>query len=182
MGIDLEQFKYGMRRLTAGVCVIATADDEGVRSGLTATAVCSVSASPPTLLCCLNRSSTTYAAILANGRLAVNVLSLSDRAVADRMATPGTPDEKFSAGLWTKLTTGAPVLETALAAFDCTLAQSVEIGTHGILFGEILALRAREAHVKPLLYAHGAYGGFSSTETERQRDLLWMPAWDEDAD
>jgi flavin reductase (DIM6/NTAB) family NADH-FMN oxidoreductase RutF len=170
MGIDLEQFKYGMRRLTAGVCVIATADDEGVRSGLTATAVCSVSASPPTLLCCLNRSSTTYAAILANGRL------------ADRMATPGTPDEKFSAGLWTKLTTGAPVLETALAAFDCTLAQSVEIGTHGILFGEILALRAREAHVKPLLYAHGAYGGFSSTETERQRDLLWMPAWDEDAD
>jgi flavin reductase (DIM6/NTAB) family NADH-FMN oxidoreductase RutF len=181
MTVDLNQFRDGMRRLTAGVCVIATIDHEGLRAGLTATAVCSVSAAPPTLLCCLNRTSATYTAIRANGRFAVNVLALSDRPVADRMATPGSPDEKFSVGLWTTLETGAPVLETALVAFDCVLAQSVEVGTHGILFGEIQALKSRAAHVKPLLYAHGGYGGFASVEAVRDRELLWMPAWGEDA-
>ncbi|MBV8805987.1 MAG: flavin reductase, partial [Sinobacteraceae bacterium] len=50
--VDPLQFKAGMRRLAAAVCLITSTTSAGEKVGLTATAVCSVSAEPPTLLCC----------------------------------------------------------------------------------------------------------------------------------
>ena len=51
---DPEDFKEGMRQLAAGVTIVTTAVGER-RNGLTATAVCSLSAEPPMLLACVNR-------------------------------------------------------------------------------------------------------------------------------
>ena len=178
MSADLQNFKLGMRRLAAGVCLITTRCADGSRRGLTATAVCSVSASPPTLLCCINRSNSSYDAIRTAGHFAVNVLSLEDRPLADLFASPVSADEKFASGLWYPRVTGAPLLESALAAFDCRVSQDVAVGTHGILFGEIHAVRIREAGGKPLLYAHGAYGGFASYVEASELESLWIPSWD----
>jgi flavin reductase (DIM6/NTAB) family NADH-FMN oxidoreductase RutF len=178
MPIDAVAFRQAMRRLAAGVCLITTEAVDGARSGLTATAVCSVSASPPTLLCCINRQSASYQAIVGNQGFAVNVLALDDRSLADQFSRPIPSTEKFSAGLWTRLETRSPVLESALASFDCRLSNSVEVGTHGILFGEILAAQVRAVLAKPLLYAHGGYGHFASVAAD-ELSGLWMPTWDE---
>ena len=177
MSIDTQSFKTGMRRLAAGVCLITTEEADGARSGMTATAVCSVSAEPPTLLCCINRQYSSYAMIRRAGIFAVNVLALDDRPLADQFARPIPSSEKFSLGLWRQLLTRAPVLESALVGFDCRLAQSVEVGTHGILFGEIQAVHTRAVAAKPLLYAHGSYGGFASTAAASDLESLWIPTW-----
>jgi flavin reductase (DIM6/NTAB) family NADH-FMN oxidoreductase RutF len=177
MPIDADSFKFGMRRLAAGVCLITTEEPEGTRSGMTATAVCSVSAEPPTLLCCINRQNASYAMIRRAGVFAVNVLALDDRPLADQFARPVPSSDKFSLGLWRRLITPAPILESALVAFDCTLAQSVEVGTHGILFGEIRAVHTRAVAAKPLLYAHGSYGGFASIAAASDLESLWIPTW-----
>ena len=178
MPIDLESFKTGMRWLASGVCLITTVDSNGARAGLTATAVCSVSSSPPTLLCCINRSNSSHAAIRNAGVFAVNVLSCEDRSLADRFASPISSESKFAEGLWCAMETGAPALESALASFDCRIADAVEVATHGILFGEIQAIRIRKTSAKPLLYAQGAYGGFFSLGASRGPDLTWVPTWE----
>ena len=173
-----ETFKAGMRRLAGHVCIITTADAQAGRSGLTATAVCSVSASPPTLLCCINRKNTSYKAIRDAGILAVNVLAMSDRELANRFATGLSGEGRFAMGLWSTLATGAPILESALVSFDCRIAQAVDVGTHGILFGEIVSVRVRETEAKGLLYAHGQYGGFMSFDSTRGAEALWIPSWE----
>jgi flavin reductase (DIM6/NTAB) family NADH-FMN oxidoreductase RutF len=178
MPIDAQSFRTGMRRLAAGVCLITTEDETGIRSGMTATAVCSVSTEPQTLLCCINRQNSSYANIRRAGVFAVNVLALDDRPLADRFARPLPSNEKFGLGLWLRLETRAPVLESALVGFDCRVTQAVEIGTHGIVFGEVQAIHARAVAAKPLLYAHGSYGGFSSAGAAADPGYLWIPTWD----
>jgi flavin reductase (NADH)/flavin reductase len=179
MTIDVEAFKQSMRRLAAGVCLITTEDATGARWGMTATAVCSVSAAPPILLCCINRKNASYEAISRAGVFAVNVLAFDDRLLADQFARPVLSTEKFALGNWLKLDArGAPVLESALVGFDCRVNQSVEIGTHGILFGEIQAAHVRKVAAKPLLYAHGGYGGFESLAQAGSIENLWIPTWD----
>ncbi|HVW70575.1 MAG TPA: flavin reductase family protein [Steroidobacteraceae bacterium] len=178
MPIDPDSFKLGMRRLAASVCLITTQCTDGTRKGMTATAVCSVSMSPPTLLCCINRSNSSYEAIRQSGIFAVNILCVDDRPLADLFARPVPATEKFASGLWRIQSTGAPMLESALVAFDCALSQEVAVGTHGILFGEIQAVTTRKVAGKPLLYAHGAYGGFASMAEANDLAGLWIPTWD----
>jgi flavin reductase (DIM6/NTAB) family NADH-FMN oxidoreductase RutF len=177
MTIDTETFKLGMRRLAAGVCLITTRCNDGSWRGMTATAVCSVSAAPPTLLCCINRRNSTYEAIGISAVFAVNVLSLDNRDLADRFASPLSAQEKFAAGLWREGSTGAPLLEGALAVFDCRVSQTLGSGTHGIVLGEIQSVVVRTAAAKPLLYAHGAYGGFASYAAASDLESLWIPGW-----
>jgi len=177
MTTEIGAFKAGMRCLAGHVCVITTRAPDGNRSGMTATAVCSVSASPPTLLCCINRQNSSYRAIRDAGVLAVNVLAMGDRELADRFASGMSGEARFGMGLWSELHTGAPVLESALASFDCRIEQAVDVGTHGILFGGIVAVRVRETDAKPLLYAHGQYGGFAALQPTHGSDALWIPSW-----
>ncbi len=177
MSIDRESFRASMRRLAAAVCVVTTVSEEGGRFGLTATAVSAVCAEPPTLLACINSGTGTYAAIRAAGRFAVNVLPAESSDIAARFASPIAPEQRFTEGRWVSLATGCPVLESALAAFECTLAGVTEIGTHGIVLGGIEAVRLRPPHVKPLLYAHATYGAFAALEPARGAYRGQATAW-----
>ena len=177
MAIDPDSFRIGMRRLAGHVCLITTADAVGERTGLTATAVCSVAAEPPTVLICLNRQNSSHAAIRNSGVFAVNVLAMEDQALANRFASRIVGEERFKEGTWTTLETGSPVLESALVCLDCRIAQAVDVATHGILFGTIEGMRVRQTDAKPLLYVHGSYGGFATAGASLNPELLGMPTW-----
>ncbi|RTL56535.1 MAG: flavin reductase [Rhodocyclaceae bacterium] len=155
---DVESFKAGMRQLTAGVCLVTTQAADGSRSGLTATAVCSVSAEPPILLVCVNRDNGNYAAIRAAGRFAVNVLAAEDEDLSNRFASAVSGDERFHHGDWGTLASGVPVLASALASFDCTLLEVKDMGSHGVFFGQVEAVKVRSGDAPPLLYGDGSYG------------------------
>src|SRR5207244_7787711 len=75
-------FREAMSRLGAAVHVITTAGPGG-KTGATATAVCSVSDAPPTLLMCLNRKSQTNPVVVENGVFCVNALGDSGAEIAD---------------------------------------------------------------------------------------------------
>jgi len=167
MAIEAEVFKSGMRRLTAGVSIITTLGEDGPR-GLTATAVCSVSVEPPTLLCCINRGSSAHDVIHGSRVLAVNFLAVADQDLANRFAGVDTRDERFAEGGWTRLATGAPILETALASFDCRIASIMDGTTHSIFFAEVIDVRLG-AEAPPLLYFGGGYGSFAAEVTQPSR-------------
>jgi flavin reductase len=162
MAIESEVFKSGMRRLAAGVSIITTTGRDGPR-GLTATAVCSVSVEPPTLLCCVNRGSSAHDTIRAAGILAINFLAEPDQGLATRFSGAETRESRFALGRWSTLATGSPILETALASFDCRVVSTIDGASHSIFFAEVIAARNGEA-AAPLLYFDGNYGGFAATE------------------
>jgi flavin reductase (DIM6/NTAB) family NADH-FMN oxidoreductase RutF len=157
MTVTPQAFIEAMRQLAHGVTLITTAH-EGRWAGLTATAVCSVSAEPPQLLACINRQAETHRLIAEGGVFAVNVLASEQQRLAEIFAGGGGVygDQRFAAADWATLTTGAPVLRPCLATFDCHLVEHVPASSHSIFIGHVAAV---ELHpdLDPLVYVEGDY-------------------------
>jgi flavin reductase (DIM6/NTAB) family NADH-FMN oxidoreductase RutF len=81
--------------------------------------------------------------------------------LAIRFGGAETRESRFVAGSWAELTTGSPILETALASFDCRVTQMIDTASHTIFIAEVIAARYGEA-APPLLYFDGGYGGFQA--------------------
>ena len=158
--VSVEQFRLGMRCL-AGAVNIVTAAHDGHRFGLTATAVCSAAAEPPTVLVCINRSAATHAAIRRSGAFCVNVLRSEDANLANAFSGTQSGEARFRAGEWLRLASGAPALASALAGFDCRVANSLEHGTHTVFLGEVSSIVIGRKG-RPLLYAGRQYARLTS--------------------
>jgi flavin reductase len=135
-------FREAMSRLGAAVHVIATSGPGG-KAGSTATAVSSVSDAPPILLMCLNRRSQTNPAVVENGVFCVNTLGAGEAEIADLFAgrTGVTGSDRFATGEWTVLSTGSPVLTSAVIAFDCRIIEVRSVASHNVFFGAVEAVR-----------------------------------------
>ncbi|MFO1038690.1 MAG: flavin reductase family protein [Geminicoccaceae bacterium] len=160
MSVSPAEFTSGMRRLAAGITIVTVAH-EGRSGGLTATAVTSLTAQPPRLLVCVNVDAEAHAMITAARSFAVNVLAEPHAALAERFGgrTGVFGQERFQAGSWTTLETGAPILADALAVFDCTLEKEMAASTHTIFIGDVVATAMGEG--RPLLWANGGFAGIS---------------------
>lgn len=143
MLVDQAAYRDAMARLGAAVSVITTAGSAG-RNGFTASAVCSVTDDPPTLLVCMRRDSTLNEVFKANGVLCVNTLSARQEALSPLFAgqVGGSMEGRFDAAAWTALATGSPVLVDAVVSFDCRIAQVTEVGTHSVFFCGVEAIQA----------------------------------------
>jgi flavin reductase (DIM6/NTAB) family NADH-FMN oxidoreductase RutF len=173
--ITADLFRQGMRRFAGAVNVI-TAANAGERHGMTATAVCSVTADPPTLLVCINRRAATHDAVVAAGAFCVNVLRAGDEALSAWFGGGQTGSGRFASHRWIEIATGAPALADALAAFDCRVVHAHAHGTHTVFFGRIEACRL-EHEGPPLLYASGRYARLAAHEDgdlSRPFDFLYM--------
>ena len=157
--VDAEKFKNSMRQLAAGVTIVTTAIGNE-RRGLTATAVCSLSAAPPPLLACVNREAGAHDPTLQSRVFCVNILATHHRALAATFADPEKTAERFESGEWSTLESGAPVLMDSLASFDCILGQTMRADTHTVLTGRVQAVRLNE-NLEPLLYSRGEFGSFA---------------------
>lgn len=176
MVVDADSFREAMRRLAASVTILATRGGDGARYGMTATAVCSVSGNPPTLLCCINRKNQTRDALASAGRFSVNVLAAGEEELANRFAGKFSHSQRFEEGSWLDQPSGVPVLTSAAAWFVCRTVSMAEAGSHSVFFGEVEAVGIRGNHVMPLLYAHGGYGKFAQAGPSL-KDLMWTPDW-----
>lgn len=135
----------------SSVCVITT-ELGGERFGLTATAVSSVSAEPPRLLVCVNKNGLTHEKIVRSGHFCVNVLTEGHHKAAMVFAgIGGSREDRFAAGEWTTLKTGAPALVGAAAVFDCLVGEASDQATHTVFFGDVVATAHRKGE-DTLLY------------------------------
>ena len=154
--IQATDFKNAMSLLTSAVNVVTTAGMSG-RYGFTASAVCSVTDTPPTLLVCMNKSSRSHEHFIENKILTVNVLGAEHEQISHLFASSRcSSDERFKQGNWTTLETGAPVLEEALVSFDCEIDQIQEVGTHSIFICRVAAIQKSEQD-QSLVYFNRAY-------------------------
>lgn len=157
MPVDSAAYRNAISRFLTGVTIVTTVADEKP-SGLTATAIASVTLEPPTLLACLNRHSTTCQAIVQAGRFTVNVLASDQTDIAKLFASRETDKFQQLAVLGHGIETGSfgtPHLRGALASIDCAVSATTDIGTHRIFFGEVQQVRCTEG--SPLGYFRGAF-------------------------
>nr|WP_301233594.1 flavin reductase [Pandoraea cepalis] len=145
-----------MSRLGAAVHVITT-DGPAGRAGFTASAVCSVSDSPPTLLVCINRGSASHDAFVRNRVLCVNTLGAGQEDVSRRFSQRMSIEERFRGDTWIRLASGAPVLRPSVASFDCEIVNVVSAGTHDVLLCEVRAIDLRGIPDPALMYAARRY-------------------------
>ena len=158
--VDVEQFKAGMRTLAGAVNIIGSAH-AGHRYGMTATAVCSATAEPPTVLVCLNRASATYGAVTKSRAFCVNLLRAEDSDLSNLFSGAQSGEGRFKSREWTKLATGSPVLLDALVSFDCRVMKKLAHASHTVFLGQVEQVLFGKKG-RPLLYAEGQYSKLAS--------------------
>jgi flavin reductase len=107
------------------------------------------------LLVCANRGNDSYPAMKANAVLCVNTLASAHEDLSPVFAgmTDHTMEARFDGATWHVMSTGAPVLDGALVAFDCRIEQIVEVGTHDIFICSVEAVELGTAHEGLIYYA-----------------------------
>jgi flavin reductase (DIM6/NTAB) family NADH-FMN oxidoreductase RutF len=146
-----------LAHFATGVTVVA-ARNGPLLAGMTANAIASISIDPPVLMASIARKAETHGAIIGSHAFAVSVLAADQRELAECFAQPTTATKltRFCDAPWHESETGSPILEGALAYFDCRLTERHDGGDHVIFLGEIVAAGFRE-DAEPLLWYASDY-------------------------
>lgn len=139
-----QQFRDSMASMSAAVNIITTNGSAG-KCGLTATAVCSITDSPPTIMIAVNRNSKTNETLKENGVVCVNILAKEHEETAKDFAgfTALDIEERFRRHAWCEGEYQLPVLEEALSNLQGQIIKTIEMGTHTLFFIEISSIRNR---------------------------------------
>jgi DNA-binding GntR family transcriptional regulator/flavin reductase (DIM6/NTAB) family NADH-FMN oxidoreductase RutF len=166
-----DRFRAAFRRHSTTVTVLTYYDREGRPSGMTATSVASLSAAPPSLIACLNRSAKSRDDIIVAGKFGVNVLASSQEAIATHCSRPG--GEKILRPEWLVEDADAatPLLRDAVAHLDCRVARVHDEYTHSIIVADVLRVWLGSEEM-PLIYGQGAYQTLDG-RTESSYEALW---------
>ncbi|MEM7017168.1 MAG: flavin reductase family protein [Pseudomonadota bacterium] len=149
--------KLAMRRLAATVNVISAIDGEGQRHAMTATAVTSLSAEPPSLLICVNKSASIHDVLQAGAGFCINVLFSEHQELSNVCSGSLEGEARFAVGEWDSETgSNMPYLVDAQANLFCDNDDTKIYGSHTIFIGKIRDVKVREA-ISPLIYVDGAY-------------------------
>lgn len=160
-----EHFRHVMRHVPTGVAVVAATTPNGP-AGLAVGSFVSVSLHPPLVGFFVARASTSWPEIEPHRRFCVNVLAEDDEDTSRAFAVSG--GDKFAGVRWHESPMGSPVLDRALAWFDCTTNAITDAGDHRFVLADVHDLSVRSAG-RPLVFCHGVYqrlGPHTSTRSE----------------
>lgn len=147
-------FRDALGRFATGVAVVTVAGPAGPL-GFTANSFAAVSLDPPLVLWSPARAASRFAAFAGAAHYAIHLLGLEQADLCHRFSRGGPG----FAGLDHSLTPeGVPVLQGALARFECARHAAHDGGDHLIIVGRVIRCTLRPG--APLVFSQGAYGGF----------------------
>ncbi len=154
--VDADGLKTALRALGGGVSIITAGEGEA-RTGATVTSATALSVEPPRMLVSLNRYSSTWPVVERFGHFCVNVVGPPHETLANQFAGRGGLKgvDRYRGAEWTRLVSGAPVLEDAAAAIDCEVEEAIERHSHAIVLGRVVGIRI--GHGGSLVYRDGRY-------------------------
>jgi flavin reductase (DIM6/NTAB) family NADH-FMN oxidoreductase RutF len=175
VSIDRQRFFEVMASFPSGVAIVTTISPEGVPRGLTTTAVCSVSADPPTVLACVDLGSRTLVALRESKAFVVNFIG-HGRSDLCLLFASKEPD-KFAHVEWRPTESGLPLLhEDALAWAECSTMQELEIGDHVLLVAVVDEGGVRPELEPPLMYYRRSWGVWSPVHEAAEPDPVRISA------
>jgi flavin reductase (DIM6/NTAB) family NADH-FMN oxidoreductase RutF len=122
---------------------------------MTVTDWAGVSVDPPLVLVCADKTSNTFGLIQEGRCFALNLLRAGQEDLSNRFASKKDEERRFEGLEVASGATGAPLIESAIASFDCTLVAAHEAGDHWVFIGRVEQAIRRGG--EPLVYFGGAY-------------------------
>jgi flavin reductase (DIM6/NTAB) family NADH-FMN oxidoreductase RutF len=150
---DPAQFRRACARFATGITVSTALAADGTPHGFTANSFTSVSMEPPMVLICVDHRANVLRHFEQATHFGVNILAEDQEALSVRFAERGL--DRFVGIDWHTGMTGVPLLDGALARFECATRQTMTAGDHTIILGEVLHAEWQEG--APLLYFAGGY-------------------------
>jgi len=136
-----------------GVTVVSCLDKNKNPLGFTANSFTSVSLDPKLISICIDKESFNIDSFSITKHFAVSVLSESQQSISTTFATPN--EDRFKNVEWRSENTGSPIINGAVAWFDCNTERVVDAGDHLILIGNIIGFDSSPK--TPLMYLRGNY-------------------------
>lgn len=157
-----KEFRDAMRAFV-GSCSVITTGEGNAATGLIVTSAISLSAEPPLLLACINRSSSSWPMLRQTGKFGLSSLGAAHQAVAERFSGFGgiKGAARYEGAEWETAVTGARLLVGAPSGFDCTVEEMIDRATHSILIGRVRAIR-NTPNAGALIYWNGSYRSLSA--------------------
>ena len=156
MAVTQEQFRAALGSFASGVTVATTKDARGKLLGITVSAFCSVSLSPPMVLICIEKTAGSHYAFEESNVFVVNVLREGKADLSELFASQ--KDNKFEGVQFAPGIDGVPVLDNSLATLECRVKFSYHGGDHSIFIGEVEDVKVDNG--QPLIYFRSRYGRF----------------------
>jgi flavin reductase (DIM6/NTAB) family NADH-FMN oxidoreductase RutF len=150
---DIKAFRRALGSFPTGVAIITASGRDGL-VGVTANSFASVSLSPPLVLWSLSHTSRSYETFIQSDSFAINILADNQIAISQQFAS--SSEDKFSSICWNKGATGSPLIDGALAYFDCRCEAQYDGGDHTIMVGHVADFARSEG--SPLIFSQGRYG------------------------
>lgn len=155
--LERTRFCATMGAFPTGVTIVTALDGGDEPRGLTCNAFASVSADPPMLLICVDKSSTTLEALKRSGRFAINILAGGRGPLSDKFA--GKSPDKFDGIDWVPASNGMPLLHRdAIAHACCDIAHMIDAGDHYVVLGQVTDAQPPAPDQQPLVYFRRRYG------------------------
>jgi flavin reductase (DIM6/NTAB) family NADH-FMN oxidoreductase RutF len=152
-----KSFRDAMRGFV-GACSLITTGTGDAATGLVVTSGISLTAEPPMILACINRSASSWSVLKQTKAFGWSALGSADQPVAERFSGVAglKGHERYDGAVWAVGATGTRHLADAPLAFDCTVEEMIDRGTHSILIGRVQSILTNEGR-GALLYWNGSY-------------------------
>lgn len=154
---DPDSFRGALGTFVTGVTVVTTDSPEGPVA-IVANSFASVSLDPPLVLWSPAKSSKRFAHFAGSRRFAVHILAADQRDICNQIIQSKTAISNIPMHL---SHCGMPIIEGALAAFECNLEATHDAGDHVIVVGRVM--KAHHGGGDPLVFHGGTYGAFTAT-------------------
>lgn len=151
--IDPRRFRDLLGHYASGLTVIGGMAD-ATPVGFTCQSFYSVSLEPPLVSFCVNNGSKSWPRLRPGATFSVNLLSADQTDISNGFAK--SSGDRWNGVGWAPSPRGNPLIDGALAWFDCTLFAEHAAGDHSIVIGHVQAM-SETNEVDPLLFYKGKY-------------------------
>jgi flavin reductase (DIM6/NTAB) family NADH-FMN oxidoreductase RutF len=158
----VDGFRVAMRRLASGVSIL-TAHEAGCDFAMTATAVCSLSATPPRLIVCVNQSASLHDPMARTLRFGVNIMAAADEPLVRACSGGASPLSRVNDANWVRSPDAPPRCKAALAYLVCDVLSVQPFDSHSLFVAAVAESRIPigEPHAEALVYLNGQFAGLA---------------------
>ena len=154
--IDAKTFWKALGCRAIGVAIVTAKGTDGP-AGFLALSATHLTASPPMMMVSIGLTTSALAAVRHGNHFAINYVPKGSDALVKEFGGGGSLKgaDRFLAGAWTELKTGAPTLVDSVGVIDCQLDEMIERHNTVIALGRVVAYTS--SMKAPLVSFRGGY-------------------------
>ena len=145
------------KAITHGVYIVTTRTKEKV-NGMTAAWISQVSMNPVMLMVSVAPARYTHGLIKESGYFAINVLAEGQEGLAQSFGfRSGRKHDKFQNIPYFDAPNGSPILQDAMAYFECKLINDFSAGDHSLFIGQVVEAKMSKSDQEALIFRWDDY-------------------------